>query len=425
MKTAGRIVTTLWHSEGGGILTIWAILLPVVVGMMGVGLETGTWYLDKRNLQAAADAAAISAAYETTTAGRTSAAQSSVSANGYASGSGVTVSMNNPPLTGTYTSNTNAVEIILTRSQNRLFSSLFLSSNPSVKARSVALATITSSAACILALKTSGDNAVYINGSTSVYTPNCSIAANSDHREAIYINGNAAVNVLTLYTRGNYRLNGGSTLTTSQSPTVNGTSSVSDPYSGVNLPSIGSCGYNNYLANSGASVTLNPGVYCNGFTINGGATAHLNPGVYIMDRGAFLINGGSTLTGTNATIILTSSTGSNHATATINGNSTVTLSAPTSGTYSGIAFYQDRGAQAGNDNLFNGGSTMNITGALYFPRGDITFNGGNSTSSPACSQVIGYTVYFNGNSNLTDNCPSAGMQTMTLPTGATTVRLKE
>ena len=117
----------------------WTVILPIVIGMVGLGVETGSWYLSKRNLQTAADTAALSGARETTTAKRTSAAQYSVTQNGFPSGSGVTVTVNNPPLAGGYTSDSNAVEVVLSKQQLLSFSSLFLGASTVVTARAVAV----------------------------------------------------------------------------------------------------------------------------------------------------------------------------------------------------------------------------------------------------------------------------------------------
>src|SRR5215469_11345988 len=54
----------------GASATIFALVLPVLIGFECLGALTGIWYMVKRRTQFAADAAAISAAYEMI-AGRT------------------------------------------------------------------------------------------------------------------------------------------------------------------------------------------------------------------------------------------------------------------------------------------------------------------------------------------------------------------
>jgi len=52
----------LWKCSAGAIAVTTALVLPVLLGMASLGVEVGHWYLDQRQMQGAADAAAISAA---------------------------------------------------------------------------------------------------------------------------------------------------------------------------------------------------------------------------------------------------------------------------------------------------------------------------------------------------------------------------
>jgi Flp pilus assembly protein TadG len=53
-----------FKSESGSILPLAAGLLPVLVGVAGGGVDVGSWVMTKRNLQTAADAAVVAAAWE-------------------------------------------------------------------------------------------------------------------------------------------------------------------------------------------------------------------------------------------------------------------------------------------------------------------------------------------------------------------------
>src|SRR5262249_18264858 len=155
------------------------------------------------------------------------------------------------------------------------------------------------------------------------------------------------------------------------------------------------CNQNNYSLDGNHSQTFSPGtsgvmVFCNGLSVTGGSSVTLQPGTYVIDGGSFSISGNSSISGTGVTIILTSSRRSNYATASISGGSTVNISAPTSGTLQGLAFYQDRNAPSSGNDSFSGGTTQNITGAIYFPNQGVTFNGGTETGGARCTQLIGY-----------------------------------
>jgi hypothetical protein len=260
-----------------------------------------------------------------------------------------------------------------------------------------------------------------MNGST-VNQPNCVVASDSTNASSISMNG-SNLNALSYYTRGSLFQNG-STVTTTNTNTINATTPIADPYAGVAVPAPGVCPAANNAAVIMSTTTLNPGTYCNGITLNG-AHVTLNPGIYIMNKGNFNVNG-STLTGVGVTIVLTSSTGTNYATFTLNG-STMNISAPTAASgdaTAGIAIYQDRRATVGNADVING-SGSSVTGALYFPSGYLTFNGAGSSGTPSCMQIIANTMLLNGSGYLTNTCSGSGMAAISTGSGSTTVKLEE
>ena len=53
-----------WKCSAGAVAVMTALVLPVLLGFTSLGVEVGHWYLDQRQMQGAADAAAISAAAE-------------------------------------------------------------------------------------------------------------------------------------------------------------------------------------------------------------------------------------------------------------------------------------------------------------------------------------------------------------------------
>src|SRR5437016_4538335 len=96
--------------QSGSNLIIFALILPVLVGAAGLGTEAGWWSYKHKNMQSAADSGAASAA----TAGTnlTAEADSVTALYGYANGlNNVTVTVNQPPSTGNFTSNPKAVEV--------------------------------------------------------------------------------------------------------------------------------------------------------------------------------------------------------------------------------------------------------------------------------------------------------------------------
>jgi hypothetical protein len=63
---------------------------------------------------------------------------------------------------------------------------------------------------------------------------------------------------------------------------------------------------------------------------------------------------------------------------------------------------------------FNGGSTENITGAIYTPSGQMEFAGGASIAT-GCTQLVALTVTFTGNANFGNTCTGSGISEPLLP----------
>src|SRR5215470_20300209 len=91
-------------NESGSVATV-LVALPVIIGVVGIGVETGQLYRTKRQMQGAADAAALAGSVDRM-AGKdlatiTATAQYEAQRNGFQNGvNGVTVTVNAPPSSG-------------------------------------------------------------------------------------------------------------------------------------------------------------------------------------------------------------------------------------------------------------------------------------------------------------------------------------
>src|SRR5216684_2721671 len=88
----------------------------------------------------------------------------------------------------------------------------------------------------------------------------------------------------------------------------------------------------------------------------------------------------------------------------INANSTVGITAPTTGTYAGLAVWFGDGS----DVTWNGGNTSAFKGAIYAPTSTVTYEG-NAASASTCTRLVGGSIELAGTSNAVfDNsgCPT-------------------
>jgi hypothetical protein len=242
-----------------------------------------------------------------------------------------------------------------------------------------------------------------------------------DSSGALSVSGGATINAKAAYIVGGPSVASNSHLNTT-SGVFTGIQPMNDPYANVAIPSYSGCDQNNFKLTGNQSQTLAPSganyVFCNGLDLEGTSTLTLGAGTYIIDRGTLKLAGGTTLTATaGVTLVLTSSTGSGYATANIQNNANVSLTAPTTGTLAGLAFFQDRNAPSSGSNSITGGNVQNVTGAIYFPNQSVSFSGGSGTGGSNCTQLIAYTLTFSGSSTINSSCSGTGTQPFGMPGG--------
>jgi hypothetical protein len=108
----------------------------------------------------------------------------------------------------------------------------------------------------------------------------------------------------------------------------------------------------------------------------------------VIKGGGWTVDGGS-WTGTGVTFYFADSSNIQY-----NSGMRMTLSAPTSGTYAGILFYEADGLSTSNF-VFDDSVSENLSGFIYLPSRNITFN---STSNEITTNigVIANTAIFDG-----------------------------
>jgi hypothetical protein len=159
---------------------------------------------------------------------------------------------------------------------------------------------------------------------------------------------------------------------------------------------VGACNFTNYSPGWG-TWTLNPGVYCGDAThpainLSNGSTATFNPGIYIIKGGGVSLTN-ATDTGNGVMFYLTG-TNASYGSVTISNGAAATLSAPSSGPYMGVLFYEDRAITSSKNGSFAGGVNMLLTGTLYFPTTAVVVSNGASSSSVMA--IVAKQVSFSG-----------------------------
>jgi hypothetical protein len=375
------------------VAILFALAMPMIIGGAGLGVEFGYWQLRAQRLQSVTDTAVYAAAIEaragSSKTALTSAATAIIKENGY-DPTALTIQVNYPYVAPSVSS---GVQVVITSPEERFFSQIF--SEAPVTITKAAIARFETAAnACVLALDPSEKKAALFSGSSKLTLTGCNVMANSLSPDAVYVQGAASLTAPCVMSAGGAVLTAKVTLTTCKSAMTD-LPPTADPFDTLPKPFLPS------TCSSSSGATLQPGLFCGGLSLKGNVT--LEPGVYIVDGGDLKINASAHVQGSGVTIYLT-----NSATADINGTADVTLSAPTSGVYSGILFFGDPDNNAGK-NKFNGSGSSKLTGALYFPSQEVDYMG-NFAGSNGCTQVVAKTVQWTGNTAVSVNCEAFGMK---------------
>jgi Flp pilus assembly protein TadG len=364
----------LLRDERGQTMVITAMALTCLLGMAGFSVDVGLMFRAKRMLQTAADAGAIAGASEYNYSDVTTAADNATAQNGMTNGSnGVTVTVNNPPKSGTHTSSSSAVEVIVSQNVPTFFMKIFHLSTMKVSARSVAGNGPASG--CIYTLDTSGID-VGMTGSGALSIPDCGIVIDSAASNALNLTGSGTISALSIGIVGNYNETGSGTI----SPTpVSGVAPEPNPLGYLTAPSfsVSSCLANPSFTGS-SSNTIGPaiagGTVCyNGLSMTGSGSLTMQPGTYIIN-GAMSQTGSGSISGSGITIYLAPPNGS----LSLTGSGSLNLTAPTSGTYNGILFYED--PTDTNAMSVTGSGSTDVEGIFYAPAAKMTLTGSGSSA---------------------------------------------
>jgi Flp pilus assembly protein TadG len=384
-------------SRDGGVAPMLALAALPLFGFVGAAIDFSRAAAVRTTMQSALDAAALAAAKD---AEQMTSADLSSKATAYFNS--VYSGPGNVEVTASMSQTSTGKSLALTASGavQTQFMGVLGFNTLATKARTGAISD-SDGLGCVLALNETASGAMTGQGNTNVVLNGCSLYDNSSNSTALVVGGSARLTAHSVDVVGG--VSGASQITTMHGIRTGG-AVLKDPYSDKSYPAFYGCTERNYTAKD--TETINPGVYCGGITVNANGNLTLNPGIYYLDGGTLTVNGGSIVAGNAVTLVFTSKNVSEWATARINGNAIVQLIAPKSGPTAGIVLFGDRAMPQGTAFKLNGGSQQYFGGAIYLPVAAVDYVGGASTST-SCTQLIGDTIYFSGNSAFAINCSNA------------------
>ncbi len=347
-----------------------ALVITGMLGFTALAFDVGYIQWSRMNVQSAADAAAMGGLRELelgNSATIATAGLNDASLNGFTNGvNNAVVSINSPPLSGNYKGDSRAVEAVITQTIPTFFMMILGRNNLQVAARAVGRTTSSSGSigGCLFALDSTASRAFQIAGSSSV-TSACSSLVNSNSSQAFEMEGSETFhlqNHAKVGVYGQWQLNGQTQLWDDASNVktnpVTMTSRVNDPLANVPIPSAGTLRSSSSLTydmnNKPPNLTMQPGVYCGGLAVNntGGSKFKMAAGTFIMAGGGIRFQSQALIDATAGVTIYNTSANASHmwgcastfaySPMAIDGQANLTMKAPVSGTYTGIAFFEDR-----------------------------------------------------------------------------------
>jgi Flp pilus assembly protein TadG len=441
----------LWKNKRGNALVIGAAALPMIVACAGLASDTIQWTLWKRQLQRAADSAAMSAVYTRINDNTESAVDAAVTHDNTLN-LHTWMALNASPTVQLLSDSGNMkypVRVTLTVQQSLPFSSMFMTAAPTITAVSTAASVPDGAEYCVIGLDPSAKvTGVNIAGSTYLDLGDCSLIANSTNPTTAASNGSSSssggagstVKAASLAAAGgvNYSKNWDvGSYNPYSSPVDDPFYSLKDsiPTSSSGCTGSGSLNKTNGPSGNGGNVDRRSDSASQTICLSGDQTiqgnVQLGAATYIINAGSLTMNTtGASLSCDGCTIILTNfSNPANTGSFKLTGGS-LSLKPPRettnvdgsvtdigNQTWKGIVLYQDPRAtddgKTAPENQVTGNSATSVQGVVYTGNQSLLFNGGGSDVA-ACLQIVAKRVTFSGNSKIkaASQCGSYGLNTI-------------
>ena len=416
------------REEDGQTLVMTALCATVLIGFMGLAVDVGVAYRAKRNLQTAADDAAIAAAlnYQYVVNGDpTAAAKAAALKNGVA---GTYVTVNGSPTSG-YHQGLGFYEVKIAQPQTAFLASILGRGRGQIRGGARAVAGVTPASACMYVLNTKDADTFKVKGNATVTANNCGIQVNSTSASSFCDQGSATIAAPYVRLVGGQDTSGGCNKAPGAT-VLSGYATQSDPFVNKTWPKLTDCtsGTNVVTAATVTSTTAIPSktismsdgtsykLTCfstSNVTLSGPLTLGTSGGKQV-----FLFENGVKITGTvavNGTMDNYLGSFDNQ-----NGQLKITATADKTATYNGLALVQpstNTTAQCQDSSLNNyinsfspkppclqaqfGSTNEDLDGYIYAPT-SVTYlqdQGGGVTAGG----LISLDVYINSKLTLTNS----------------------
>lgn len=383
-----RTIQRVCHEENASVIIISALLLAILIGLLGLAVDTSYAFYMRTKMQSAADAAALGAAANLANGGTASSAL--VVANSLGTNNGFTSGVANTVVTPSippgpnpngsipsYANNSNYVRVRITQNVRLFFAPVIgVAANWPVSVNAVA--GVKSSPDCLVTL-----SGFRINGTNTANLNNCSAviggSLNATNQAKIAVTGSGDIEV---YNNGSIKCPACEPTPTSKSGSMPTLPVLSIP-SGLQVVSDPTCS-NRYCR---------PGIYNSQLILAKGSTYTFASGFYLFNKGL----------STNSATVTSESNGVTFYIASnqpidLTGNLTLNAQTPVNCTPgSAILIFQAPSSLTSMD-LAGSKDRLNFNGIVSLPYSDIRISG-SSSNLTLNGSIIANSLTLNGNMN--------------------------
>jgi hypothetical protein len=395
--------------ERGNVLALTAVGLPLILGCAALAVDTAQWVFAKRELQSAADAAAIAGVYGLIQADDMEGAVDRSLASNRNLDPGRSASAEQSP--EPHKADPFAVRVRIASPATMTFTKLFLDRPPTISVEATATV-VEKGDFCAFAIGSDEETGLQIEPSANVEM-DCGLATNASSSKSIKAEGSALIHADNIVAFGGIEAEG---IKSSRVRTYG--VRQKDPLAHRDPPLIPNTGCPNVTVNSDATSTdggrtvLEPGCYGN-MLIDG--PVFLSDGEYILNRGNLVIGPAAEVTCKACTIFLTSEQAATDpwsiGKVQIDNQAKIKLAAPTQGPNAGILIFQDRRAAGAHDeieNIIGGNSFSELKGLIYIPSETLRIDA-DRTPDLQCARFIGRRLILQGRILIAKGCSGANV----------------
>jgi hypothetical protein len=348
----------LGFANDGNVALIFGLSVPVLIGIVGLGLDSAAVYNQHSRMQSVADSTALAVGKEMNLFLEDLAPlqQSGMDrAEVLLEEVGLAGRQHTVEVTLDKEKATSRVEIAMP-TRTFLPPELWGSNPIVVTAEAKVLGT---DRLCILSLDKSANRALALDGLARVTAPDCFVQANSKDSAGLSARTLSLLVSSSTCSAGGYE---GDLALFVPKPETD-CPVLDDPLEMREAPVAGGCDFDGLEID--ASQAIAPGHYCGGLRILGNAQVVAEPGIYIISGGPLEVKATAGFFGEDVSFYFAD----DDATFNFKNKAVVELSGPTKGPMAGILFYENRSAKAGREFKISSDSVRKLIGTIYLPRG--------------------------------------------------------